>query len=99
MGDTSILCLDLAKTQPGTHLGNPMSGFAAAGLIPFEPERVLAKLHIKMKTPTPPSSSSSNQILLFREDTSQSLSVEPAKKADSRPSKPVSIFSCCRADA
>ena len=40
---------------------NILSGFAAAGLIPFKPERVLEKLHIKMKTPTPPSSSSSNQ--------------------------------------
>lgn len=40
---------------------NILSGFAAAGLIPFKPERVLAKLHIEMKTPTPPSSSSSNQ--------------------------------------
>ena len=40
---------------------NILSGFAAAGLIPFKPERVLAKLHIKMKTPTPLSSSSSNQ--------------------------------------
>lgn len=41
---------------------NIMSGFAAAGLIPFKPERVLGKLCIKTtKTPTPPSSSSSNQ--------------------------------------
>ena len=40
---------------------NILSGFAAAGLILLKPERVLAKLHIKMKTPTPPSSSSSNQ--------------------------------------
>ena len=40
---------------------NILSGFATAGLIPFRPERVLAKLHVKMKTPTPPSSSSSNQ--------------------------------------
>ena len=38
---------------------NISSGFAAAGLIPLKPERVLAKLNIK--TPTPPSSSSSNQ--------------------------------------
>ncbi|OJJ84924.1 uncharacterized protein ASPGLDRAFT_45845, partial [Aspergillus glaucus CBS 516.65] len=42
-------------------MANILSGFAAAGLIPFKPERVLAKLHIKMKTPTPPSSPSSNQ--------------------------------------
>ncbi|OJJ89484.1 uncharacterized protein ASPGLDRAFT_41489 [Aspergillus glaucus CBS 516.65] len=40
---------------------NILSGFAAAGLILFKPERVLAKLHIKMKTPTPLSSLSSNQ--------------------------------------
>ena len=38
-----------------------LSGFAAAGLIPFNPDRVLAKLNKKMKTPAPPSSSSSNQ--------------------------------------
>ena len=38
---------------------NISSGFTAAGLIPLKPERVLAKLNIK--TPTPPSSSSSNQ--------------------------------------
>ena len=38
---------------------NILSAFAAAGLIPFKPERVLAKLNVK--TPTPPSSSSSNQ--------------------------------------
>ena len=41
---------------------NILSGFGAAGLVPFNPERVLAKLNIKkFKTPTPPSSSSSNQ--------------------------------------
>lgn len=40
---------------------NISSGFTAAGLVPFKPERVLAKPHIKMKTHTPPSSSSSNQ--------------------------------------
>ena len=33
---------------------NILSGFAAAGLIPFKPERVLARLNIK--TPTPPTS-------------------------------------------
>ena len=37
------------------------SGFAEADLISFKPERVLAKLHIKMKTSTPLSSSDSNQ--------------------------------------
>ena len=38
---------------------NILSGFAVAGLVPFKPERVLSKLNVK--TPTPPSSSSSNQ--------------------------------------
>ena len=38
---------------------NILSGFTAAGLIPLKPERVLVKINIK--TPTPPSSSSSNQ--------------------------------------
>lgn len=40
---------------------NIISGFSAAGLTPLKPERVLTKLSVKMKTPTPPSSSSSNQ--------------------------------------
>ena len=38
---------------------NILSGFSAAGLIPLNSEKVLARLNIK--TPTPPSSSSSNQ--------------------------------------
>src|SRR5271156_175661 len=33
------------------------NGFAAAGLIPIDPERVLAKLNVQLKTPTPPGSS------------------------------------------
>ncbi|ODM14636.1 hypothetical protein SI65_09981 [Aspergillus cristatus] len=40
---------------------NIQSSFAATGLVPFSPERVLSKLHIPYKTPTPPSSSHSNQ--------------------------------------
>lgn len=40
---------------------NIQSGFAAAGLIPLSPERVLKKLHIQLKTPTPPSTAHSNQ--------------------------------------
>jgi hypothetical protein len=30
------------------------SGFAATGLVPFNPERVLSKLNIQIRTPTPP---------------------------------------------
>lgn len=35
---------------------NILSGFRATGLIPLEPEKVLLKLQIKFKMPTPPSS-------------------------------------------
>ena len=34
---------------------NIKSGFAATGLIPFNPNRVLTRLHIKIRTPSPPS--------------------------------------------
>ena len=30
------------------------SGFAATGLVPYEPERVLSKLNTQLRTPTPP---------------------------------------------
>lgn len=49
---------------------------------PFDPDGVLAKLH--MKTPTPPSSSS-NQSFLFRNNTSQSLSPSEAETTYSWP--------------
>ena len=35
-------------------------GFAAAGLVPLDPERVLEKLNIQLKTPTPPPPGSSH---------------------------------------
>jgi hypothetical protein len=35
---------------------NIRSGFAATGLMPFEPNRVIQKLRIQLKTPTPPGS-------------------------------------------
>lgn len=38
-------------------LANAQSSFAATGLLPFDPERVLSKLHSQFKTPTPPSTS------------------------------------------
>jgi hypothetical protein len=38
-------------------VANIQSGFAATGLVPHNPERVLSKLHTQLKTPTPPSSS------------------------------------------
>ncbi|KKA22392.1 hypothetical protein T310_3598 [Rasamsonia emersonii CBS 393.64] len=36
------------------------NGFIATGIHPFNPDRVIQKLHIQLKTPTPPGSRSSN---------------------------------------
>jgi hypothetical protein len=36
------------------NLANIYSSFAAAGLVLYDPERVLSKLHTQLKTPTPP---------------------------------------------
>jgi hypothetical protein len=36
------------------------NSFAGAGLVPFNPDRVLSKLDIQLKTPTPPGSRSTN---------------------------------------
>jgi hypothetical protein len=46
----------IAHTE-ATSTANIQSGFAATGLVPYNPERVLSKLHTQLKTPTPPSSS------------------------------------------
>jgi hypothetical protein len=41
-------------------LANVQSSFAAIGLVPHDPERVLSKLHTQFKTLTPPSTSHAN---------------------------------------
>jgi DDE superfamily endonuclease/helix-turn-helix, Psq domain/Tc5 transposase DNA-binding domain len=46
----------IARTEAAT-IANIQSGFAATGLVPHDPERVLSKLRTQLKTPTPPSSS------------------------------------------
>jgi DDE superfamily endonuclease/Tc5 transposase DNA-binding domain/helix-turn-helix, Psq domain len=48
-----------ARTEAMT-LANVQSSFAATGLVPHNPERVLSKLHTQLKTPTPPSTSHTN---------------------------------------
>jgi hypothetical protein len=48
-----------ARTEAMT-LANIQSSFAATGLVPHNPERVLSKLHTQLKTPTPPSTSYAN---------------------------------------
>jgi hypothetical protein len=37
---------------------NIQSSFAAAGIEPYDPDRVLSKLHISLSTPSPPLASS-----------------------------------------
>ena len=32
---------------------NIQGGFAGAGLVPYDPERVISKLDVKLRTPTP----------------------------------------------
>ena len=39
---------------------NCQAGFRGAGLVPFDPQVVLSKLDVKLRTPTPPRASSSN---------------------------------------
>jgi hypothetical protein len=41
---------------------NIQNGFAAAGLVPFDPDRVYQQLNIQLKTPTPPGSSQVSNI-------------------------------------
>lgn len=36
------------------------NSFAGAGLVPFNPDKVLGQLNIQLKTPTPPGSQSTN---------------------------------------
>lgn len=55
-----FLRLYIGVRQLALSKANIQSGFAAAGLVPLAPERVLARLNIQLKTPTPPSSSHSN---------------------------------------
>ena len=46
----------ITRTQAAS-IANIQSSFTATGLVPYDPERVLSKLHTQLKTPTPPSSS------------------------------------------
>ncbi|KAL1966447.1 hypothetical protein VTN77DRAFT_4589 [Rasamsonia byssochlamydoides] len=46
--------MEAFKTQ------NIQNGFAATGIHPFDPDQVIQRLHIQLKTPTPPGSRSSN---------------------------------------
>ena len=39
---------------------NIQNSFTATGIVPFNPDRILSKLNIQLKTPTPPGSQSTN---------------------------------------
>jgi hypothetical protein len=61
LGIRYIEKLDFLNAYPSAHnttftSQNIQNGFAAAGIVPFNPKRVLDKLHILQKTPTPPGS-------------------------------------------
>jgi DDE superfamily endonuclease/Tc5 transposase DNA-binding domain/helix-turn-helix, Psq domain len=45
------------------------SSFAAAGLVPYDPDRVISKLSIRLRTPTPPSSQGSESSRNFSPKT------------------------------
>jgi hypothetical protein len=55
-----FLCAFHAAHTEAMTLANIQSSFAATGLVPCNPERVLSKLHTQLKTPTPPSTSYAN---------------------------------------
>ena len=65
LGFNHIDKLDFLRAYPQAHMETFKSetiknGFAATGLIPFNPERVLSQLNIQLRTPTPPCSQSTN---------------------------------------
>lgn len=61
LGINHIDKLDFLEAYPKAHTEafkseNIKNGFAATGLVPFQPDRVLLQLNIQLKTPTPPGS-------------------------------------------
>ena len=65
LGFNHIDKLDFLRAYPQAHMEafkpeTIKNGFAAAGLIPLNPERVLSQLNIQLRTPTPPCSQSTN---------------------------------------
>jgi hypothetical protein len=49
------------------------NSFAAAGLVPYDPDRVLSQLNIQLRTPTPPGSRGSDSSRNFTPKTPQTL--------------------------
>jgi hypothetical protein len=64
-GFNHIAKLDFLEAYPAARTGafkaqTVQNGFAATGIYPFEPDQVIQKLNIQLKTPTPPGSRSSD---------------------------------------
>jgi hypothetical protein len=55
--------LEAFKIARAAALNSPniRSGFAAAGLVPFNPEQVLSRLQLRLRTPTPPAAITTRQ--------------------------------------
>ena len=65
LGFNHIDKLDFLEAYPKAcieafKMDNIRNSFAASGLVPFNPERVLGQLNIQLNTPTPPGSRSTN---------------------------------------
>src|SRR5699024_12090259 len=71
---------------------NILSGFTAAGLVPFNPHRVLTTLYINTKTPTPPSSSSNSQPFYLGKTQANLYQLNQQKKKDPRTQTTISIL-------
>jgi hypothetical protein len=80
MDKEDFLYLYPGVRQRALSAANICSGFAATGLVPLSPERVLEKLHIQLKTPTPPSTSHSNQSFSQGKTPANSYQLERQKK-------------------
>jgi hypothetical protein len=57
--------LDFLEAYPTTRieafkLETVKNSFQSAGLVPFEPDKVISKLDIRLRTPTPPPSRGSD---------------------------------------
>jgi len=77
---------------------NIQGGFAGAGLIPYDPERVISKLDVRIRTPTPPASSPTTALPWVsqtphnpREATSQSALIK-SRISNHQGSSPTSML-------
>ena len=67
LGFNHIDKFDFLEAYPSAHAATfkadiIKNSFAAAGLLPLNPERVLEQLNIQLKTPTPPGSQLTNSV-------------------------------------